>query len=154
MKKRSKPTYEQVVTNFVEGCGLRRSELERLRVRDFYQMKRDFIYEQEWIHVDGPAHEVPFLEPFVWTIAEVCKKKHPDDLVFPVLPDLDYEELRWCYTYLLFFSRYETIGAMQGPRALHDVGQQVKHALGLPRLDAELQRWMRWARRDFMREFG
>src|SRR5215469_7883081 len=98
MKKRSKPTYEQVVTAFVEGCGLRRSELERLRVRDFYQMKRDFIYEQEWLHVDEtdgiPAHEVPFLEPFVWTIDLVCQGKRPDDLVFSVLPDLDYEELR------------------------------------------------------------
>ncbi len=108
-----KPTYEQVVTSFVEGCGLRRSELERLRVRDFYQMKHEFIYEQEWIHVDEadgiPAHEVPFLEPFVWTIALVCKGKCPDDLVFPALPDLDCEALRWRYAWELFMSRYESL---------------------------------------------
>jgi len=37
-KKRSqeKWTYEQTVEMFVQACGLRKTELERLRVRDFY----------------------------------------------------------------------------------------------------------------------
>jgi len=147
-----RPTYEQVVKSFVQGCGLRRSELEWLCGGDFYQRYPRRFCQQHWIHIDAwhdlPAHEVPFLDEYAWTIAEVCQGKDPLDQVFPVLPDLDYEALRFSYARELFLLRYESLGLTGGPRTLHDVGQQVKHALGLTCLDTTLQKWLRWARRD------
>jgi hypothetical protein len=68
-------TDEQIVATFVKACGLRKAELERLRVRDFYEGHRDGSYEEQWIHVDGfediPAHEVPFLSNDEGIIAAV-----------------------------------------------------------------------------------
>ena len=154
--RREKPTYEQAVEAFVKGCGLRRADLERLRVRDFYRKKRAFVYELQWIHVaaheDIPEHEVPCMEIYEWTITEVCKGRAPDDLVFPVLPDLDYEALREEYARFLFFGSYESIGTLEGPRSIHEVGQNIKIALGLPRLDETRQKWLRWARRDWKQQ--
>lgn len=87
------PTYEEIVTEFVKGCGLRQSELERLRIRDFYRKKRDFVYELQWIHIEAhediPTHEVPVFEDAEWTIARLCRGHTPDDLVSPTLPPLE-----------------------------------------------------------------
>ena len=92
---------------------------------------------------------MPFLEPCEWTIAKVCQGRAPDDLVFPVLPELDYARLREGYAWLLFFGGYETIGALEGPRSISEVGQKVKKALGLRRLDAKRRAWLRQFRRDW-----
>jgi len=139
----------ELVTDFVRGCGLRRSELKWLCVGNFYQRHPIRFSEQHWIHVDAlygvPAHEVPFLDEYAWTIAEVCKEKDPRD---QVLPDLDYEALRRDYAYSLFMRHYDALGATEGPRSLHEVGQLVKHSLGLTRLDATLQKWLHWTKRD------
>jgi hypothetical protein len=155
-RRKEQPTYEQIVKLFVKACGLRRTELERLRVSDFYRKKRDFFYELQWIHVaadgDIPAHEVPFMEADEWTIASLIKNRTSDDLVFPLLPELDYEALREAYAWDYFLGEYQTMGAMQGPGSLHEVGQHVKQALGLPRLDKTRQAWLRWARRDGKRQ--
>jgi hypothetical protein len=154
-RRKEQPTYEQLVKTFVKSCGLRRTELERLRVRDFYRKKRDFFYELQWIHVaadgDIPEHEVPFLECNEWVIASLTEGLAPDDLVFSHLPELDYEALREAYAYEYFLGEYETIGAMEGSGSLHEVGQHVKQALGLPRLDKTRQAWLRWARRAWKR---
>ena len=153
--RRRKPTppYEEIVTAFVKGCGLRQRELERLRVRDFYQKKRAFVYEVQWIHVDAdhdlPAHEVPVFESEEWTIPLLCQGRAQDDLVFRILPPLDYAALREEYASMLFMVRYEGIGTTQGAGSVHEVGQQVKQALGLPRLDATRRAWMRRARRKW-----
>ena len=146
-----KPEIE-VITDFVKGCGLRRSELEWLCVSDFYQRYPRGFTEPNWIHIDAmnglPAHEVPFLNEYAWTIAEVCKGKDPLDRLFPVLPDMDYEALRLAYAHSLFLLRYDSLGLTGGLFTLHEVGQQVKHALGLTHLDAPLRAWLQWARRD------
>lgn len=150
--EQQKPTYEQVVSTFVQGCGLRRLELQWLCVGDFYQRYPRRFYEQHWIHVDAfrglLAHEVPFLDEHAWTIAEVCQGKDPTDQVFPVLPNLDYEALRLSYASTLFEYRYESIGFTGGLSSLDEVRDQMKQALGLTRMDAPLRRWMRRARRD------
>ncbi len=152
-RQKEKPTYEQIVADFIRGCGLQRTELERLRVRDCYRKKRPFVYELQWIHVDAQegiaAHEVPCMEVYEWTIAQVCTGRASDELVFPMLPDLEYEQLREEYAWFLFLGSYETIGSLEGPRSVHEVGQKVKRALGLPRLDATRRAWLRWARRDW-----
>ena len=157
-RRRLTLTYEEVVTTFVQSCGLRNSELERLRVRDFYRKKRAFVYEQQWIHVDAhedvPAHEVPFFESEEWTIARLCQGRAPDDLVFPTLPPLDYAALREDYAEILFIVRYEGIGSLHGAGSLREVGQQVKQALGLPRQDAMLRARLRWARRERKKMWG
>jgi hypothetical protein len=155
--KQCKPTSEQVVSDFVQGCGLRREELKWLGVADFYQKHPRRFCEQHWIHIDTfrglLAHEVPFMDEYAWTIALVCQEKDPSDLVFPVLPDLDYEALRLSYARELFILRYESLGAAGGPQTLHEVGQMVKQALGLTRLDPTLQKWLRQARRDLAAEY-
>lgn len=144
--------FEQLVSDFVRGCGLRREELKWLCPSDFYQRYPRRFVEQNWIHFDTwhgiPAHEVPFLDEYAWTITEVCKGIEPLDLIFPVLPDLDYEALRSDYAGLLFTLRYDSLGATGGPLTLEEVGRQVKHALGLTRMDAQLRAWMQRARRD------
>ena len=48
-----KPSYEHIVTIFAQACGLRKHELESLRVRDFYYEQHAFIYERQWMHVDA-----------------------------------------------------------------------------------------------------
>ena len=156
MSRRRKwnPSYGQIVTDFVRGCGLRQTELECLRVCAFYRKKRAFVYELQWVHVDAwediPAHEVAFLEIYEWTIARVCQGRRPGDLVFPTLPEsLDYASLREEYAAFLFFGGYESIGTLEGPRSIHEVGQRVKRALGLPRLDDTHQAWLRQVRRDW-----
>ncbi len=155
---RAKPTYEQIVTDFIKGCGLRQTELERLRVCDFYRKKRAFVYELQWIHVDAYddilEHEVPFMEIYEWTIAHVCQGRAPDDLVFPTLPALDYAHLREEYAWFLFFGSYETIGSLEGPRSIHEVGQKVKKALGLPRQDETRRAWLRQVRRDWKQQMA
>ena len=144
--------FEQLVTDVVRGCGLRREELKWLCPGDFYQRYPRRFVEQNWIHLDTwhgiPAHEVPFLDEYAWTIAEVCKGKEPLDLIFSILPDLDYEALRSDYAGLLFTLRYDSLGLTGGPFTLEEVGQLVKHALGLTRMDAPLRARLQWARRD------
>jgi hypothetical protein len=155
-RRKEKLTFEQIVATFVKGCGLQQTELERLRVRDFYQKKHAFVYELQWIHVDAhdgiPAHEVPFMEPYAWTIEKLCRGRAPDDLVFPILPALDYARLREDYAEFLFFGSYETIGSMEGPQGIHEVGQKVKKALGLPRLDTTRRAWLRQVRQDWKQQ--
>jgi hypothetical protein len=145
-------TYEQVVADFVRGCGLRRSELKWLCGSDFYQRYPRGLVEPNWIHIDAmnglPAHEVPFLNEYDWTIAEICNGKDLLEEVFSVLPDLDYEALRLSYAHSLFQLRYESLGATGGPRSLHEIGQSMKSALGLTRMDAQIRAWLQWARRD------
>lgn len=146
------------MADFVRGCGLRTIELERLRVCNFYRKKRAFVYELQWIHIaahdDSPAHEVPVLEIYEWTIARLCQGRAPDDLVFPTLPALEYDALREEYAVSLFFGGYESIGALVGPRRVHEVGQRVKRALGLPRLDETRRAWLRQVRRDWKEQLA
>ena len=159
-KKRfqEKWTYEQTVEMFVLACGLRKTELERLRVRDFYQGRYDFVYEEQWIHVDAfedlPAHEVPFEPNSIWLIAEVCKGKRADDLVFSELPVLDYESLRDLYATNLFLSYYDCLGMTGAPNTLSGLSKLVKRALGLRHYDARLKQMIRWAYRDTRSEMG
>jgi hypothetical protein len=89
-RRRKEPlSYEQIVTCFVQACGLRKAELERLRVRHFYYGCHPFAHEELWIHVDAfediPAHEVPYAASDDRIIAELCKGKEADDLVFSVV---------------------------------------------------------------------
>ncbi len=60
--RKKKLTYEQLVETFVKASGLRKAELERLRVRDFYEGHHDFSYEEHWILVNAiPSKQVlPF----------------------------------------------------------------------------------------------
>jgi integrase len=145
-------TYEQLVETFVKACGLRKAELERLRVRDFSEEHHDFWYETHWVHVDAfedvPAHEVPIEPNRVWIVARVCQDRGPDDLVFPELPDLDYDQLREEYADGLFQCYYEALGLTGAPNNLPELGQHLKQALGLRHYDEKRRRVMRWARRD------
>ena len=147
-------TGEQIVATFVKACGLRKAELERLRVRDFYEGHHDGSYEEQWIHVDGfediPAHEVPFLS----NDEAVCQDRSPDDLVLPALPDLDYEELREVYADELFLISYEAFGATGAPNSISGLGKLLKEALGLRRYDAKRRRVMRWASHNLRSQLG
>ncbi len=154
-----KLTYEQLVETFVRASGLRKAELERLRVRDFYRGgDHDFGFEEDWIHVDAfediPAHEVPFTGDKEWIIAELCKGRSPDDLVFSSLPDLDYEGLREDYADSLFLVYYDSLGATGAPHNIPELGKLLKGALGLRKYDEKRRRAMRWASRDMRRMAG
>lgn len=135
-------TVEQLIETFVVVCGLRKAELECLRVHDFSQEHHDFWYETHWIHVDAfediPAHEVPFEPNGEWIIARVCQERGPDDLVFPELPDLDYEAL----------------GLTGAPNNVPELGRHLKQALGLRHYDEKSRRVMRWTSRDIRRMVG
>ena len=43
---------------------------------------------------------------------------------------------------------------MEGPRSIHELGQKVKHALGLPRLDGTRRAWLRQVQRDWKQRAG
>lgn len=150
--------YEQIVETFVKACGLRKTELERLRVRDFYKGHHDGSYEEQWIHVDAfediPAHKVPFLSNNEGIIAAVCQDRGSDDLVFPTLPDLDYEELREAYADELFIIYYDSLGATGAPNSISGLGKLLKGALGLRRYDEKRRRVMRWASHDLRSQLG
>jgi len=151
--------YEQIVETFVKACGLRKAELERLRVRDFYRGgDHDFGFEEQWIHVDVfediPAHEVPFIGDDEWIIAKLCQDRGPDDLVFSALPDLDYEELREAYADELFLIYYDSLGATGAPNSISELGKLLKGALGLRRYDEKRRRVMHWASHDLRSQLG
>lgn len=157
--REKKLTYEQLVETFVKASGLRKAELERLRVRDLYRGgDHDFGFEEQWIHVDAfegiPAHEVPFTGNDEGIIAAACQDRGPDDLVFPTLPDLDYEGLRESYADELFAIYYDSLGATGAPNSISGLGKLLKQALGLRRYDAKRRRVMRWASRDIRRMVG
>jgi hypothetical protein len=152
-------TYEQLVETFVKASGLRKAELERLRVRDFYRGgDHDFGFEEQWVHVDVfediLAHEVPFTGNDEWIIAKLCKDRCPDDLVFSELPDLDYEGLREAYADELFLVYYDSLGATGAPHNIPELGKLLKGALGLRHYDEKRRRAMRWASRDMRRMAG
>src|SRR5581483_837138 len=156
MHKRKKWTRDELVEHMVLGCGLRRMELEQLRVCDIYEKQVAGYYETHWMHVvvweSHVEREVPFLEPYLWVIDAARKGRAPDDLLFPgPLPDLDYDLLRKEYAFILFSGMIEGRGVVSYPATFHRAGQCVKKALGLKRLDANLQRWLRRAKRDFLR---
>jgi hypothetical protein len=157
--EREKLSYEQLVETFVKACGLRKAELERLRVRDFYRGgEHEFGFEEQWIHVDAfediPAHEAPYMGNNEWIIAELCKGRGPDDLVFSSLPDLDYEEQREEYADGLFMVYYDSLGATGAPHNIPGLGKLLKGALGLRHYDEKRRRAMRWASRDMRRMAG
>lgn len=151
-------TVEQLVEAFVTACGLRKAELERLQVRDFSQEHHDFWYETHWIHVDAfediPAHDVPFEPNSEWIITRVCEGRGPDDLVFPELPDLDYDQLREIYADSLFLSYYEALGLTGAPNNIPELGRHLKQALGLRHYDEKRRRVMRKASRDMKDQAG
>lgn len=149
-------TIDQLVENIVSGCGLRRTELEQLRVCDVYEKKVAGYYETRWVHVAASElnaeREVPYISPYLWAIDAVMEGRASSDLLFPEpLPDLDYDQLRDQYASLLFFGTLEGMDVIRYPLTFHQVGQKVKKALGLKRLDATLQRRLRSAKRDFLR---
>ena len=157
-KRKEKLSYEQIVEAFVKVCGLRKAELERLRVRDFYRGHHDFTCGcEQWIHVDAfediPAHEVPFLWD-EWLIPEICKGRGQDDLVFLALPDLDYEGLREAYADEIFLIYFDSLGLTGAPRTISEVGKLLKQALGLRHYDEKRRREMRWASRNIKSLFG
>ncbi len=146
---------EQIVKHVVLGCGLRRAELEQLRVGDIYEKTVDGYYETHWLHVaaseQSVEREVPFLEPYLWALAVAKDGRVSDSPLFPVpLPDLDYDQLREEYAFILFFGTLEGVTVIKYPVTFHQVGQRVKEALGLEHLDADIQRWLRYAKRDFL----
>ncbi len=154
--RKEKWTFDQLVEGMVVGCGLRRTELEQLRVCDIYEKEINGCYKTHWVHVAASEsraeREVPFLEPYLWAIDAAREGRAPGDLLFPEpLPDLDYDLLREKYAFLLFFGTLEGMDVIKYPVTFHQVGQRVKKALGLKRLDANLQRWLRHAKRDFLR---
>jgi hypothetical protein len=157
-QRKKRPSYKHMIETFIQACGLRKAELERLRVRDIYRGgDHDFGFEEQWIHVDAfediPAHEVPFMgEERI--IAEVCKGRNSDDLVFPVLPELDYEGLREAYADELFLVYYDSLGATGAPHSISELGQLLKEALGLRHYDEKRRRLMRWASQDMRRRLG
>jgi len=154
--RKETPTPAQILEAFVKGCGLRPVELEQLRVRDIYEETKMGVYETRWVHVEAseesPEREVPFLELYRWAIDAAIKGRAPDDPVFPELPDLDYDQLREEYADLLFFGTLDSLGVVRYPTTFHEMGQRVKRALGLKRLDKTLQSWLRQAKRDFLHE--
>lgn len=88
------------------------------------------------------------------TFQGAIQKRSPDEpLVSSVPPDLDFEQGRAEYTWLMYVGTIESLGVVHYPRTFNEVGEQVRLALGLPKIDETLRGLMRRAKRDFMREF-
>ena len=156
----------------LKSCGLRRAELEHLRVGDITQDEDGQI----WLHIaqsdESPARDVPVFRGFDWAITDILAQRFPstfDDaatfheamsrrspdelLVTSVPPDLDVEKGRREYAWWLYFTTIEALDVIRSPRTFDEVGEQVRLALGLPKIDATVRRYRRRAKRDFMREF-
>lgn len=156
----------------LKSCGLRRAELERLRVGDIRQDDDGQI----WLHIAeseaSPARDVQVLDPFSWAIVDVLarripsnpedavpfkealKGKSPDELLISSVPsDLDFEEARRAYAWWLYVGTIESLGVVSYPSTFNEVGERVRLALGLPKIDPTIRECMRRAKRDFMREY-
>src|SRR6266487_130037 len=174
------PVWERLL----KSCGLRRAELERLRLGDITQDDE----EQIWLHVaeseESPARDVPIIDDRAilailtgqfWLIEdelseetrrrlrrrwkpirfqEIIRKRATDDLLVSSLsPDLDFEQCRHEYAWYLYFGTIEALGVVEYPTTFNELGEQVRLALGLPKIDEMIRGFMRRAKRDFMREF-
>ncbi len=154
----------------LKSCGLRRAELEHLRVGDITQDQEGHI----WLHIaqsdESPARDVPVVGGFDWAITdmlartfpstfeeavsfhEAMSRRSPDELlVASVPPDLDIEKGRREYAWWRYFMTIGSLGVVEYPRTFHEVGEQVRLALGLPRVDTTIRGCMRQAKRDFLR---
>ena len=156
----------------LKSCGLRRTELEHLHVGDITQDEDGQI----WLHIaqsdESPARDVPVFRGFAWAITDILAQRFPftfDDattfheamsgrapdelLVTSVPPDLDVEKGRREYAWWLYFTTIEALDVIRSPRTFDKVGEQVRLALGLPKIDETIRCCKRRAKRDFMREF-
>ena len=156
----------------LKSCGLRRSELERLRVGDIIQDDDRLL----WLHIAEsevtPTRDVQILNGFEWAIVDILARKipanpedavsfqkavkgrSPDELLVLSVPNtLDVERGRREYAWWMYFSTIESMNVVHYPRTFHEVGEQVRQALGLPRFDETIRKCMRQAKRDFMREY-
>lgn len=95
-----------------------------------------------------PGSRGSLYEDNEWIITRVCEGRGPDDLVFPELPDLDYDQLREIYADSLFLSYYEALGLTGAPNNIPELGRHLKQALGLRHYDDKRRRVMRKASRD------
>nr|MBA2396417.1 hypothetical protein [Ktedonobacteraceae bacterium] len=133
----------------MKSCGLRRGELERLRVGDITQDED----EQIWLHLAGseesPERNVPVFMGFDWVIVDILaqkilstfeeavpfqeamKRRSPDELlVSSVPPDLDIERGRKEYARWMSFSTIKSLGMIHSLKTFHEVGEQIRLALG------------------------
>ena len=155
----------------LKSCGLRRAELEHLRVGDITQDDT----KQIWLHVaqsdESPARDVPVLRGFDWAITDILaqtfpatiqnavsfhearSRRAPDELlVASVPPFLDIEQGRRDYAWWMYFMTIGSLGVVEYPQTFHEVGEQVRLALGLPKVDTTILHCMRRAKRDFLRK--
>ncbi len=163
------PTWE----GLLKSCGLRRAELECLRVSTITQDDTGQI----WLHVaeseESPARDVPVFDGFSWAIADILaqhypnsledavpfqealKRRSPDELLVSSVPaDLDFEKGRREYAWWTYFGAIEALDVIRSPKTFHEAGERVRLALGLPKVNATIRSFMRQAKRAFMREFG
>src|SRR6266700_2733899 len=162
------PVWERLL----KSCGLRRAELERLRVGDITQDEDGQI----WLHVaeseESPERDVQVFSGFSWAIVDILAQKFPDTpeeivsfkeamsgrspdelLVSSVPSDLNIEQGRWEYAWWTYFGTIEALDVIHYPRTFNEVGEQVRLALGLSKIDETIRGFMRRAKRDFMREY-
>ena len=153
----------------LKSCGLRRAELEHLRVGDITQDEEGHI----WLHIaqsdESPACDVPVIKGFDWAITEILAHtfpstieeivsfheamsgRSPDELlVTSVPPTLNVEQGRRDYAWWLYFTIIGSLGDVEYPQTFHEVGEQVRLALGLPNVDATIRHCMRRAKRGFL----
>ena len=153
----------------LKSCGLRRAELEHLRVGDITQDEEGHI----WLHIaqsdESPARDVPVVRGFDWAITDILAQRFPPTfhdvvsfheamsgrapdelLVASVPPKLDIEQGRRDYAWWLYFTIIGSLGDVEYPQTFHKVGEQVRLALGLPEVDATIRHCMRRAKRGFL----
>ena len=128
------------LVDFSRACGLRRHELQELRVGDVY---RDG--DQLWVHVErgkgGRKREVPVLAAFQERVLEIIRGKNLDDLVIdriPVRADIHGYRRQYANAF------YEQIaGKSYNPRDKDEMAlQRVSWALGHNRLDVVTRNYL------------
>ena len=156
--QREEAKQTEIISTFVRVSGLRKSEVERLKVRDISFKKRPFVYNVCWVHVEAdgdiPAHDAPVFMEHRWLLRQICQGRAPDERIFPVLPDVNYEQLRQEYEQELFLLAYDGLGSTGSLISLQAITYLVKDALGLRYQDDTLRSLLRWARRDLKRWLG
>jgi len=143
------PANWQPFFRFARACGLRRSELRRLRVEDILRDEQGRLVVQVQRGKGGKARRAPVLPGYEQEILAVVAGRPVDERVFARLPDTDIHALRREYAQALYLS--STGGAALPPptgrlrRADYDLEavRQVSRALGHNRLDIVLAHYLR-----------
>ena len=118
---------------------------------------------------ESPARNVPVIRGFDRAITDILAQRFPatlhdattfheamsgrapdELLVASVPPKLDVEKGRKDYAWWLYFTIMGSLGDVEYPQTFHEVGEQVRLALGLSNVDATIRHCMRRAKRDFL----